>query len=344
MNNCSVENDMIKQSHVMFITDYNDEICYWYTEDTIRSVRDWWFSDNFDGPCNDAPLLALFINGKKIFDYTELYQKKPDSLLGFPSFENLFDILEPMEDNDIEVYFEADGKEYRFFDASNVAEEWKERGILSGFNMISNVKIGDVPVKVNSLRDLVELLDVDDRSAKLLAEFDDQREIEEEKNAMHGFCEPDYKAALSAANNLIDALVLSLAENAKNTMVGDYSLVLPNGYWLDYKCPQTADEKHVWILRNTDGGYAGWMSSSAEYTTEINLAQIKTAVQLTRSTEELYKVGDEVRWTSRFCYVAAVLQNGLKLYDTTTCEVRTITDLDTVEKIGHNEMAEKVFS
>jgi hypothetical protein len=163
----TIENDMIKQSHVFFATPgyFDGTIQCWYTDDSIKSIIEWWHSDTFNGPSNDDYLLALYINGDKVFDYIELFKGGISRCIC--NFEQLFTILKPMEDKDTEVSFRCAGKLYTFYDAQNVAEEWKNN--LFPGNVIEDTRIYDVPVNIRTLRDLVEFLDVSaDKQARLL--------------------------------------------------------------------------------------------------------------------------------------------------------------------------------
>ena len=349
MNNCSVENDMIKQSHVMFITvNCNDEVIYWYTDDTIRSVNAWWYSDDFDGPCNDDPLLALYIDGTKIFDYTDLYQTKPDSLRGFPGFSTLFDILKPMEDNDIEVFFDCNGEEYRFFDAANVIEEWKN-GILSHSANIFNVKIGDVPVNVDTVSDLVWILDVKRHHCHDIVALDAQVECDEE-NASKAAVSFDFPYALDLiiANMPSDYLGFTKPEEPLPFDQPEHVIQLPNDREL--RILLKTDNIYEWkVLGGAKESHREiWSDVAENYDKSTNREMLAKALHASIAEEVKidFSIGDEVNveGSNVLHYIVDVMPNGLRLYNTDSKETFIESNLDKVSRCGHDEMAEKVFS
>lgn len=174
------ETENYKKAKNKFVTvNCDDTMLFWYTNENVSSLTNWYNSEDFDGPCNDDLVLYLEIEeGHKLFDYKDRYLK--DQLGCIPHFDNIpaiwhicsimqavgynerineeeqaayeherntrFDINEssqeelPDEEERWELIFtDTNGTERKYFDINNFLSDYAEGRYM--YDLISNVTL-----------------------------------------------------------------------------------------------------------------------------------------------------------------------------------------------------------
>jgi hypothetical protein len=307
-------------------------------------------------PLREAEVIEAKVGGK------DVYPKDFGQLLLFLGYEDKEDKFYP---NTL-IYFDCNREECRFNSVEAFFECWKSGEF--GSNIIDDVRINNQKIKCNSLRELAEILDVEDNFAEARFEWDEQRKIEEERNWPE---EPTSETYDLTAQDILGVLVETLPTSHKNfpdqTSFGEPQLFvsLPFGRSLEIVYEDTGDNNRFYSFRihcsdeefdneafqKTNGILAE--ETADDFSFDTVFSKLDWAIRIAKETpvEKPLKleIGDEVTITDatkeqRFCYVVDVLENGVKLFDTTVKATTLITDKSMIKKTGHSEMAYNVFS
>ena len=210
--------------------------------------------------------------------------------------------------------------------------------------------------------------DVENEYAKERLEWDEQRKIEEEHNCVQEQDKKPYDlTAQDILGVLVEALPTSYIGFPCETGYGEPQLFvsLPFGRSLEIVYEDTGDNNRFYSFRihcsdeefdndafqNTNGILAE--ETADDFSFDTVFSKLDWAIRIAKETpvEKPLKleIGDEVTITDatkeqRFCYVVDVLENGVKLFDTTVMATTLITDKSMIKKTGHSEMAYNVFS
>ncbi len=278
------ETENYKKAKNKFITvNCDDTMLYWYSDESVSNLGNWYNSEDFDGPCNDDLVLYLEIEeGHKLFDYKDQYLKEHlDCIPRFdiiPAIWNICSVMQSVGYNDRineeeqakyeherntrfeldepELMFTQEGNNRTYYDMENFLTEFADGNYFTS-DVVSDVelygKAQNVRLNITSLFELARLLDAEDRF-KFRGTADSYSCVPDGTNENSEDVKTNNFYSINS-NDVISVLAATLPDKKEdfNSETGynepQHWLDMPNGRSLEIVFEDTGDDNRYYSWR-----------------------------------------------------------------------------------------------